>query len=95
MADRTLTFPVHPAYVDSTNTAPQGRKMIKAATDPSFKQGDVNKTVRTMYKFTTLQNPPLHFAIGQDTLCQIERQHADVQREIDTYKSWSADLKED
>ena len=52
----------------------------------------MEKTVAKIHQLATLDNPPLHLALGKDALGAIRNQIELLGKELEQYESWSAAL---
>ena len=66
-----------------------------AAQDPTFKRDDVQKAMRKVYELSFLEDPPLRFMLGLESVTGVRTHLREIQEELDVYDSWSNDLTKD
>ena len=67
--------------------AMQARKWLEGVVD-----GDPAKAVLKMYELANLENPPLHFPLGKDSLGVLKKKIESLTMAFRDYESWSDDL---
>lgn len=88
-------LPLARGYEDPTSPASIGRKLLRATKESTGQSGDVFKTAAKLYEFSTTSNPPLRFVIGLDSISVVGGYLDRLREEMETFKSWSRDLKEE
>ncbi|KAM5540843.1 hypothetical protein V8D89_005487 [Ganoderma adspersum] len=75
----------HPAY-----TKPElPTVMMRTYWDQWTPSGDSRKGMETVYKLASLEEPPLHFPVGKDSIGAVREKTAALVRDMDKYESWS------
>lgn len=78
----------HPAYTDAALPSVVMRSGLTNTRFPN----DVHKAVVKIYELSTLDDPPLHLALGKDACDLLRTQIAALTKELEQYESWSDDL---
>lgn len=92
MFSNAIIPPPHPAYTKPTLPTVIGRGLFANPNGLTIPWNDLEKTVARIYQLATLDNPPLHVALGKDALGAIRNQIELLRKELEQYESWSADL---
>ncbi|KAJ6490918.1 hypothetical protein C8R45DRAFT_991132 [Mycena sanguinolenta] len=61
--------------------------------DGSGIRGDPGLGAEAIYRFSTLESPPMRWAMGKDSISGVRRQIKQVTAEIDDFESWSDNLE--
>ncbi|KAI0668252.1 hypothetical protein C8Q78DRAFT_993729 [Trametes maxima] len=96
--DRMVVVPAPPVY--DTPSLPgwhlRGAVLKNAGqaydTTAELKQADPAKAVAKIIELGRLENPPLRFAVGKDSIVSIRGKLKKVEEELDAYESWSENL---
>ncbi|KAI0738901.1 NAD(P)-binding protein [Daedaleopsis nitida] len=86
--DKAIWPPAHPAY--ETPTAPTA--MMRKNWDKFVCNGDARKGMEVVYKLASLEDPPMHFPLGKDTVEVFNKKATQVLAETKEYASWSDNL---
>jgi len=92
-ASNMVIIPPHPAYTKPTLPSTIFRNLLKDFSTVPL--GDPKKAAVTFYKLSELENPPLRFPIGKDSIGYIRTQLASIKKDVDEYESWSEGLQKD
>ena len=63
--------------------------------DPHSKIGHLQRTMEKVYELSLVENPPLRFVVGEDSVEAVKRHLSSVQGEVEAYEDWSVGLREE
>lgn len=78
----------HPAYDAPTNPTVFMRSFYESYVPP----GDPKKGMEVVYKLSSLEDPPLYFPLGKDTVAAYKSKAATLLKSVEQYESWSEDV---
>ncbi|PCH34688.1 NAD(P)-binding protein [Wolfiporia cocos MD-104 SS10] len=82
-----IRIPPHPAYNKPNLLSSKYRSWID---DPNLAlRGDVNKAVDVIYKVADLDDPPVHFPLGRDSVDVAKKKVESLLADVDKYATWS------
>ena len=89
---KSVVCPPHPAYTKPTLPSVTARRLLTDPAGPKLSWNNMEKGVAKIYQLTTLDDPPLHFPLGKDSVSLIRDQIEALTKDLERYESWSADL---
>ncbi|KIJ64106.1 hypothetical protein HYDPIDRAFT_40752 [Hydnomerulius pinastri MD-312] len=90
----TPRAPAHPAYQDPSSPAHLTRVAIdNLYNDPNIQ--DVDKASLAIYEFVQLEEKPLHFPLGKDTVQAVKRRIDTMKHTLEVCERFSNDLLKD
>ena len=88
--ENTVTAPAHPAYTDPASITAKVRAVMG---NPQFKRPPAEKAVEKVYELAALENPPIRFPVGKDMIVAIREEVARFTDAVETFESWSEDIR--
>ena len=83
--------PTHHAYNKPTLPAAAFKGIWAQFVPP----GDARKGMETVYKLTSLEQPPLYFPLGKEAVAAVKAKTTAVLEDTNKYESWSEGLERD
>ena len=63
--------------------------MMRTYWDQWTPSGDSRKGMEAVYKLASLEEPPLHFPLGKDSIGAVREKTAALVQDTNKYESWS------
>ena len=80
----------HPAYAKPTLHATSSRTWIKnAGFEPP---GNSKRAISKLYELSLLDDPPLHLALGKDSVAIVKKELQTSLEQLQKYESWSDEI---